>query len=166
MFLNISKFPLSSLAIRLPQFLAQLTSLLSCIFTLSVSKFLAYCLINSLVAFFLFYFQVYYLVHKTLVEECQNFITFYVCPKNLSPSTCLVDTGSLQILWLLIVYNRITCVLSCTLFFSARQYFLIPWSRVLLEKLSGSQLVKKFPVFYGTRRFITAFTSARQLSLS
>jgi len=30
----------------------------------------------------------------------------------------------------------------------------------------GSQLVKKFPAFYGTRRFITAFTSARQLSLS
>ena len=26
--------------------------------------------------------------------------------------------------------------------------------------------VKKFPVFYGTRRFITAFTSARHLSLS
>ena len=27
------------------------------------------------------------------------------------------------------------------------------WSRVLLEKLTGSQLVKKFPAFYGTRRF-------------
>ena len=32
--------------------------------------------------------------------------------------------------------------------------------------LTGSQLVKKFPVFYGTRRFITAITSARQLYLS
>jgi hypothetical protein len=42
---------------------------------------------------------------------------------------------------------------------------LIPWSRVLLEKLTGSQLVKKFPAFYGTRRFITAFTKARHLSL-
>ena len=41
-----------------------------------------------------------------------------------------------------------------------------PWSRVLLEKLSGSQLVKEFPAFYGTRKFITAFTSARHLSLS
>ena len=39
-------------------------------------------------------------------------------------------------------------------------------SRVLPEKLTGSQLVKKFPAFYGTRRFITAFTSARHLSLS
>jgi flagellar basal body-associated protein FliL len=41
-----------------------------------------------------------------------------------------------------------------------------PASRVLLERLTGSQLVKKFPTFYGTRRFITAFTSARHLSLS
>jgi hypothetical protein len=40
------------------------------------------------------------------------------------------------------------------------------WSRVLLEKLTGLQLVKNFPAFYGTRRFITAFTSARHLSLS
>ena len=40
-----------------------------------------------------------------------------------------------------------------------------PWGRVLLEKLTGSNLVKKFPEFYRTRRFITAFTSASQLSL-
>jgi len=39
-------------------------------------------------------------------------------------------------------------------------------SRVLLEKLNGFELVKKFHAFYGTRRFITAFTSARHLSLS
>jgi hypothetical protein len=38
-----------------------------------------------------------------------------------------------------------------------------PWSGVL-EKLTGVQLVKKFPAFYGTRRFITAFTSTRQLN--
>ena len=40
---------------------------------------------------------------------------------------------------------------------------LTPWSRVLLEKLTGFQLDKKFPAFYWTRRFITAFTSARHL---
>jgi len=45
-------------------------------------------------------------------------------------------------------------------------YLLTPWSTVLLEKLTGSLIVKKFPTFYGTRRFITAFTSARQMSLS
>ena len=37
---------------------------------------------------------------------------------------------------------------------------------VLLEKLTGLQPVKKFPEFYETRRFITAVTSARHLSLS
>ena len=29
-------------------------------------------------------------------------------------------------------------------------YLLTPWCRVLLEKLTGLQLVKKFPAFYGT----------------
>jgi hypothetical protein len=42
---------------------------------------------------------------------------------------------------------------------------LTPWSRALLEKPTCSQLVKKFPVFYGARRFISAFTSALHLSL-
>ena len=42
---------------------------------------------------------------------------------------------------------------------------LTPWCRVLLEKLTGLQLVKKFPAFHGTRRFITALTSVRHLSL-
>jgi hypothetical protein len=45
-------------------------------------------------------------------------------------------------------------------------YLIIPWSRVLLEKLSVFQLVKKFPAIFGTRKFITAITSARHLSLS
>jgi len=44
-------------------------------------------------------------------------------------------------------------------------YLLIPWSTVLLEMLTGFQLAKKFPTFYVTRRFNTAFTSARHLSL-
>ena len=45
-------------------------------------------------------------------------------------------------------------------------YLLTPWCRVLLEKLTGLQLVKKFPASDGTRRFITAFTSFRHPSLS
>jgi len=45
-------------------------------------------------------------------------------------------------------------------------YLLNPWCRVLLEKLTGLQLVKKFPAFHGTRCFITALTSVRHLSLS
>jgi len=38
---------------------------------------------------------------------------------------------------------------------------LTPWCRVLPEQLTGLQLVKKFPAFHGTRRFITALTSVR-----
>ena len=45
-------------------------------------------------------------------------------------------------------------------------YLLTPWCGVLLEKLTGLQLVKKFPAFHGIRRFITALTSVRHLSLS
>jgi hypothetical protein len=45
-------------------------------------------------------------------------------------------------------------------------YLLTPRSRGLLEKLTGLQLVKKFPAFYETRRFISEFTSAHHLSLS
>ena len=45
-------------------------------------------------------------------------------------------------------------------------YLLTPWCRVLLEKLAGLQLVKKFSPFHGTLRFITALTSIRHLSLS
>ena len=45
-------------------------------------------------------------------------------------------------------------------------YLLTPWSRVFLEKLTGSHLVKEFPTFYGTRMFIITFTRARHLSLS
>jgi hypothetical protein len=35
----------------------------------------------------------------------------------------------------------------------------------VLERLTGSQLVNKFPAFHGTRRFITAFTSDRHVFL-
>ena len=53
------------------------------------------------------------------------------------------------------------CILGAT-----NTYLLTKRSRVLLEKLTGFQLVNKFPPFYGTRSFITAFTSARHLSLT
>ena len=44
-------------------------------------------------------------------------------------------------------------------------YLFTPWCTVLLEELTGLQLVKKFPAFHGTQRFITALTSVR-LSVS
>jgi hypothetical protein len=44
-------------------------------------------------------------------------------------------------------------------------YILTPWNRVFLEKLTGSQLARKFPAFCDGRRYITAFTSDRHMSL-
>jgi len=43
---------------------------------------------------------------------------------------------------------------------------LTPSSRALLQKLIVTHIVKKFPVFYGTKKFVTVFTRARYLSLS
>jgi len=40
----------------------------------------------------------------------------------------------------------------------------IPWRRVIPETLTGPRLNKKFPVFYGTRRYLSTFTTARHLS--
>ena len=45
-------------------------------------------------------------------------------------------------------------------------YLVTPWSRVLLEKLTGSAASQQIPRFFGTRRFITILTSARHMSLS
>ena len=49
---------------------------------------------------------------------------------------------------------------------NVRLYLLTPWSRALLENLTGSKLINKFPTFYRIRRFITGFTCARYLSLT
>jgi len=40
------------------------------------------------------------------------------------------------------------------------------WSRILLEKLTFSQLVKKLHALYVTQRFVTTFTKAFHLYLS
>ena len=58
------------------------------------------------------------------------------------------------------------CLCRCPAVYYLLTYLLTPLCKVLLEKLTGLQLVKKFPAFHGTRRFITALTCVRQLSLS
>ena len=45
-------------------------------------------------------------------------------------------------------------------------YVLTPWSRVLLEKLTGSAASQEIHRIFGTRMFLTVLTSARHLSLS
>jgi hypothetical protein len=64
---------------------------------------------------------------------------------------------------LVLSHNLIFCLVELTYLLT---YLLTPWSTILLEKVTGLQLVKKFPAFCGTRRFITAFTRARYLSIS
>jgi hypothetical protein len=54
------------------------------------------------------------------------------------------------------------------IFYFAFDYKLLTYilhGAVFLDKLTGLQLVNKLPAFYGTRMFVTAFTSARHLSL-
>jgi hypothetical protein len=55
-----------------------------------------------------------------------------------------------------IIHN--SCFLRPTIpAFSTLTYLLTPRNRILLENLTHLQLVKEFPAFYGTRKFITAF---------
>jgi hypothetical protein len=51
------------------------------------------------------------------------------------------------------VGTNVNIILFYILYYIA--YLLAPWSRVLLEKLTGSQLVKKFPHFIGTKMLAT-----------
>jgi hypothetical protein len=102
-----------------------------------LAYFLTY-LLTHLLPYLLNYFLTYFLTH---------FITYLL-------TYWLTDLLSY---WL-------TCLLTYLLTHSLT-HSLTPWSTTLLEKLTGVQLVKNFPAFYGTRRFITAFTSAHHLSL-
>jgi hypothetical protein len=74
--------------------------------------------------------------------------------------TWCLDCRSLSVITILTGLHRFTGDISVLrIIFSA-------CSRVLPEKLTGPLLVRKFPAFYGTRRFITAITRARHLSLT
>ena len=55
---------------------------------------------------------------------------------------------------------------ACFIILYLLTFLLTAWCSVILQKLTGLQLLKKFPTFHGTRRFITAHSSVRHLSLS
>jgi len=86
-------------------------------------------------------------ISRNLVS-CRN-ITWQRSSTHVRPKTVLCN-------------RKIRCLLTYVLI----THSLTPWSRFFLEKLTDFKLVKKLPAFYGTQKFITAFTSARQLSLS
>ena len=68
----------------------------------------------------------------------------------------------------LVTINIMHCLVSLSIYIYIYIYIylLTPWSRVLLEKLIGSAASQEIPRIFGTRRFLTVLTSARQLSLS
>jgi hypothetical protein len=65
---------------------------------------------------------------------------------------CFVDRASF--------YNLVN---KATIFLT---YLLTPWSRVLLEMLTGFAASQEILRIYGTRKFVTVLTSAHHLSLS
>jgi len=78
---------------------------------------------------------------------------------HIPPNSIITNIPSLDITY----YCQL---LTASLYIYLLTYLLTPWCIVLLEKLTGLQLVKKFPEFHGTRRFITTLASVRHLSLS
>ena len=91
-----------------------------------------------------------------------NDIRLYIVGTMNCPTSC---TESVKSSILKESEVRDLTIIIILLFYSAAS-LLTPWCRVLLQKLTGLQLVKNFPAFHGTRRFITALTSVRHLSLS
>ena len=82
---------------------------------------------------------------------------------------CIYTTiGTVRVVlfrWRLKSITPIVCVCVCV-YTHTHTHTHTSWCRVLLEKLTGLQLVKKFSAFHGTRRFITALTSLRHPSVS
>ena len=93
-----------------------------------------------------------------IISICQNIADFVLVKRRVREAT--LEACALQyIQWHCGQYSYHNIC-------SIGHYLHTPWCRVLLEKIIGLQLVKKFPAFHGTRRFITALTSVRHLSLS
>ena len=109
-----------------------------------------------------------YSVEKRRCERLVRFFSVHLLTGQLiscSKRATLLGYGGVQFPWCALAL-RIVHDTGSQLSKLSPQVPLTPRSRVLLEKLTGYQLVKKFPALYGTRRFITAFTRARNLSLS
>ena len=86
----------------------------------------------------------------------------------LSLSLCLLALSVAAVVTAVIQWERL-CTVALDQNVSQKDSIIIifftPWSRVLWQKVTGFQQVKKFPIFYGIPSFITAFTSASHLSL-
>ena len=113
--------------------------------------------------------QHYNICKATVPNHCNKCVFTYLCITYMKPifTRLYISCGN-YIFGNLYYITRINLRRSSDLLYlppGLLTYFLNPRSGVL-ETLTDFKLVKKFPAFYGTRRFITAFTSARHLSLS
>ena len=101
--------------------------------------------------------QMYENCYEHNIELHNVFIDFNQAFDSINRSTIIQALKEMQIPGKIVrLVNMVTLTYS----------LLTPRCRVLPEQLTGLQLVKKFPAFHGTRRFITALTSVRHLSLT
>ena len=135
-----------------------------------------------------------YLIHldRTKRQTTLRFISLnpFFTSRSRREDSCINLTMQWDLWWTRWHWNRFFCVCSCvpyhhhssnaaflftyhwhyimsaTVRVVTQNTLLTPWSTDLPEKLADSQLVKKFPAFYGIRWFITVYTRARHLSLS
>ena len=102
---------------------------------------------------------------RVLISQLPRWKVVVLCPRNTPQCKEALEWDSSERLRALVL----SClVLSRSVMFWASgvlQCVYYCWSWVLPEKLTGPQLVQKFPAFYGTRKFTTVFTRARHLSL-
>jgi len=74
------------------------------------------------------------------------------------------EYGHRLIIFNALCFSRVTIVRRGRLNFTPHVHrlsclsYLTPWSRVPFEKLTGAQLVKKYPAFYGNLRLITTLS--------
>jgi hypothetical protein len=144
-----------------------LTCFLTYLFTYSLT-YLHTCLLTYSLTCLLTYFLAY-LLNTCLITYLLTYLRTYLLTYLLSYLLACLLAYLLYYLLAFVLAYLLAYLPNCLLTYLNTYlltHSLTPWSRVLLEKLTGVQLVKKFPAFYETRRFITAFTSARHLSLS
>ena len=94
-----------------------------------------------------------------IIDHFWNVLLLYWCKHAILQNLILLPISGGWYVTTLIMYVEAACSKIFT-------YLLTPCSTVLLEKLTVSAVSQDIPRIFGTRRFITLLTSARQLSLS
>jgi hypothetical protein len=84
-----------------------------------------------------------------IVRTCIQIRRLVISRIHLSSSQ--ISNGQLSIS----IKSLSMAILALLLFFLQLNNWLIPWSRIFLQKLLCPKLVKKSPVLYGTRRFLS-----------